>query len=1232
MTVRYLNVGTNTWNRVGFPNYSLASQAPLSNLTWGPARRGLSSDIPPGGEALFTFDVTAPALDGVYNLQFQMINDGVELFGDLTPNVAVQVTTPVNNAAAAAQSVPSVMLLGQTYSVSVAFTNTGNTVWTDAGGYAAVSLNPANNLNWGTNRLALAAPVPPGGVASFAFSVTAPAAPAVLNYQWQMARTGNVFGAASPLQVVSVEAPTNAATFAGQSFPLTVRTGAVAAAEIRLRNTGNLPWTDADGYHLKSQNPEGGSAWGTNRMNLIAPVLPGQTGVFNASLTAPLTVGPQNFQWQMARTGDGVFGEASSNLVVVVTAPVNNAAFVTQTVAAVMVTGRTENVSITMRNTGDTTWTTAGGYALAAVNPADNVVWGLSRAALPADTAPGLEAVFTFAVMPPMVAGVTNFQWQMVQAGAGVFGGPSSNVVVTVRTLVANAEFVSQTVPAGMLTGRVYNASVRFKNTGELTWDDAQGFRLASVIPGNDAIWGTNRIALGAPVAPGATGTFAFAVSAPLVAGPYDFRWQMIREGAGLFGATGSNSVVTVAVPVNNAAFVTQTVASVMITGRTENVSISMRNTGDTTWTTAGGYALAAINPVDNTVWGGNRAVLTADTVPGQVAVFNFQAVAPMLPGTNNFQWRLFQNGSGLFGEATANVAVNVRGLVTDAEFIAQTVPANMLTGRVYNAAVSFRNNGEVTWDPAQGFRLASVMGGNDAVWGTNRIALAAAVAPGQTGTFAFAVSAPLAAGAYDFRWRMIREGAGLFGATGSNAIVNVTVPVNNAAFVTQTVAAAVVTGQVQNVSITMRNTGDTTWTTAGGYALAAINPVDNTFWGGNRASLAGDTAPGQEAVFNFIAGAPLNPGSYNFQWQMVQAGTGAFGSASSNVIVTVRTPVSLAAFVSQTVPTNLVTGQTFNVSVTVRNTGDTTWPAGGIYRLASRNPADNSTWGTNRVTLSSTVAPGALATFTFPLRAPGVGGNYNHQWQMSQDGVGGFGDFTPNVVISVIGSIDAAAFVSQSVPSSMVGGQRYTVSVTMRNTGSTTWTQAAKYKLSAQNPVDNRSWGDYRILLPTSVLPGGTVTFSWTVTAPATAGNYNFQWRMLREGTGWFGQTSPNLVIPVSAAPNNAAFVSQTVPTSMRAGTTNSVTVRMRNTGTQTWTAAANYRLGSQSPMDNSTWGLRRVVVPASVAPGADAVFTFNVKAPATAGSYVFAWKMIQEGVAWFGTNSPNTTITISP
>src|SRR5437016_1646427 len=84
--------------------------------------------------------------------------------------------------------------------------------------------------------------------------------------------------------------------------------------------------------------------------------------------------------------------------------------------------------------------------------------------------------------------------------------------------------------------------------------------------------------------------------------------------------------------------------------------------------------------------------------------------------------------------------------------------------------------------------------------------------------------------------------------------------------------------------------------------------------------------------------------------------------------------------------------------------------------------------------------------------------------------------------------------------PRSSGRGRARTVAVVNRNTGTTPWSTANQYRRGAQNPQDNTTWGLVRAQLAASVPPGGTATFTFNVTAPALAGTYNFQWRMVQD------------------------------------------------------------------------------------------------------------------------------------
>jgi hypothetical protein len=99
-----------------------------------------------------------------------------------------------------------------------------------------------------------------------------------------------------------------------------------------------------------------------------------------------------------------------------------------------------------------------------------------------------------------------------------------------------------------------------------------------------------------------------------------------------------------------------------------------------------------------------------------------------------------------------------------------------------------------------------------------------------------------------------------------------------------------------------------------------------------------------------------------------------------------------------------------------------------------------------------------------------------------------------------------------------------------------------------------------------------------------------------------------------------------------MYAGHSYVVSVTMQNVGSTVWTAAQSFRLGSQHPQDNTIWGTSRVflAVAENIGPGGSKTFSFSVTAPSAPGQYTFQWRMVQDGVAWFGTKSADTSITL--
>ncbi|MBI4439575.1 hypothetical protein HY638_01225 [Candidatus Woesearchaeota archaeon] len=119
-------------------------------------------------------------------------------------------------------------------------------------------------------------------------------------------------------------------------------------------------------------------------------------------------------------------------------------------------------------------------------------------------------------------------------------------------------------------------------------------------------------------------------------------------------------------------------------------------------------------------------------------------------------------------------------------------------------------------------------------------------------------------------------------------------------------------------------------------------------------------------------------------------------------------------------------------------------------------------------------------------------------------------------------------------------------------------------------------------------------------------------------------------LLVDYTPITDDSQCVSNTIPASISTGSTKSVSVTMKNTGSTTWTDAANYRLGSQDPQDNFRWGIARDRVSANVAPGQQHTFEFGITAPLTPGTYSSRWKMLQENVRWFGQTCGPTAVNV--
>ena len=940
-----------------------------------------------------------------------------------------------------------------------------------------------------------------------------------------------------------------------------------------------------------------------------------------------------------------------------------DAAFVSYTnVPSTMTAGSTATVTVRMRNTGATTWTSADGYALGSRRPQDNVTWGLSRVSLPAAVAPNGTVDFMFEITAPAAVQRHKFSWRMVRGASDWFGDKTE-----VRDITVEA-------------------------------DESLSFG-ASTILGQTWVKDVAIDALTLPAATGGTGELAYTLTGTLPAGvTFDASTRTLsgtptrRQEATEYRYTATDSdgdaaslLFTIEVAgraSDDASFASYTgVPSTMAAGSSATVTVRMQNTGTTTWTSAAGYQLGSQRPQDNVTWGLSRVSLPSDVAPNATVDFTFEITAPETVRGHNFRWRMLRGTDGWFGDKTELREIAVEANESPS-FDGSTIPAQTWVKAVAIDALT----------------LPAATGGN----GDLTYALAGDLPAGvtfdaSTRTLSGTPAKKQAATGYTYTATDL---------DGDAVSLVFTIEVagrarDDASFVSYTgVPSRMAAGSSATVTVRMQNTGTTTWTSADGYQLGSQRPQDNVTWGLSRVSLPSAVAPNGTVDFTFAITAPARVKGHNFRWRMLRGADGWFGDKTELVAIEVEDPSFGDATISDqtwaraapidalTLPEASGSGGVLTYTLTP------SLPDGLTFTAATRTVSGTPTTvqAATEYTYTATDIDGDAATLTFAIAIEEA-------------------------------ETDDASFVSVSgAPSKMAAGGSATVTVTMQNTGTTTWTSSAGYGLGSQSPQDNVTWGLSRVSLPADVAPNESAAFTFTITAPETTGIHTFAWQMVRDPGAWFGSGTGDVTIEVedpsfgdatipdqtwvqdtaidaltlpaasggdgaltyaltpslpdgltftestrtlsgtptavqgateytytatdaggdaatlafaiaieAAEMDDASFVSVSgAPSKMAAGGTAAVTVTMTNTGTTTWTSSAGYGLGSQSPQDNDTWGLIRASLSGSVAPNETVAFTFTITAPETTGAYTFAWRMVRETVAWFGSGTGDVTITV--
>ncbi len=547
--------------------------------------------------------------------------------------------------------------------------------------------------------------------------------------------------------------------------------------------------------------------------------------------------------------------------------------------------------------------------------------------------------------------------------------------------------------------------------------------------------------------------------------------------------------------------------------------------------------------------------------------------------------------------------------------------------------------------------------------------------------------------------------------------------------------------GQSTTVSIRIKNHGYVTWLNTGAnpVKLATASPDDRTSqfsdssWPGvNRPSFlasteagdsiesvdAGKVKPGQVAVFTFTITAQTHQaaGTYREFFSPILEGLpGAINLGGIFFDVTVL-PSFNAQWNDQSAFPTITSGKTARAYIKYQNTGNTTWSNTGAtpVRLATARTFgrsstfatsdwinNSSSWrpgiagsngsfvaveaGSSNASIDPTqVKPGQIGTFAYDVTAFDSipVGSYMEYFTLSQDGSTGYGQFGPDDVYNKITTTYRwdSTWAGQTPFISIGSGQYSSVTIKMRNTGTSTWSN------TGANPVliaTSRGYGRSSIFQAdgwnsgsdittfsstevgtgsSTIIPGqvgpnqiGDFTFLIKTHAWIPKGSYMEYYGLEQTGANGVGTFGPDDTYEkITIMPDWVSkWVDQSPFPTVAIGTFGTITIKMQNTGGAVWSNSGPnpvnmatvrpFNRGSNFVIDSWISPTRptsftstelgaygdQTITPGLVKPGQIGVFTFTFKAHAWigTGSFIEYFGLAQDGPGGTGQFGPDDT-----
>lgn len=686
---------------------------------------------------------------------------------------------------------------------------------------------------------------------------------------------------------------------------------------------------------------------------------------------------------------------------------------------------------------------------------------------------------------------VAGCEGSIVDTPRGIPPKPDEAVV----PLPVGAPVLTATLDAPQRAGVGQQLSVRLvvRNSG-----DADALDVTATAPKLSGVGAADALGqVPAPVAvlaAGESATFVFRYSAT-GAGP------LIIEASGSARDAASPAAITFG-PVS-ATVLVELPPELTITGLTAPSQAEVGDEVTLTMTVANSGEAAAdeVAPDALVQSGSGSATLVSGPLPARAVIAAGQS--------QSFRWtyRIATPGTLTFTGAAAGLDVHTRTPVTASPVSSPAVelhtpavlelqlsaPTTVTAGQSYSATLVVRNTGTALATmvgPDVAVPMATTASGNATATTTSPAAMPVDLPGGASVSFVWTY---VAAGTGSLSLSVGARGLRASGAqvTAAAATANTNVVAAGMLNITSlTSPGTVQRGQTFTVSMTVRNSGGST---LAGVLPSPLRPTTTATGGAAATTTSTPTAqmlaPGASTTFTWsFVESGTAAGSLTFN-----AGATATDGASGPVVTAPATQSNLTVVVAPaalvietvTVPVRVSRGQTFNVAVTVRNSGGA--PASGVLPTVTPMGTGGPNASTATMQTAVNLAPGARQTFTYSFTENGTAAG-----TLRFTATASAGTVTAPAVTSNAITVDAPArlqITSITLPAVVERGQSFVLSVTIANQGQA----SASGVLPQPSPPTRATTG------------AAAATTTATVTAATIAGGANrtFNWLYTENGTG---------------------------------------------------------------------------------------------------------------------------------